>query len=552
MTILRQPGNIHSECFRELAETVNAGLNALGHDSVIAEELSVPGRRSIVFGSNLIANLDAPVAFPGGSILYNLEQIYDGSPWLTPDLIAAFRAHTVWDYSRANIGALAAYGVTAQHVPVGYVPALSRISPSPAPDIDVLFIGSLAERRLGVLRALERQGARVVAIYGSYGPERDSVIARAKIVLNIHFHPAKVFEIVRVSYLLANRCFVVSETGSDAGIENAFAGGVAFADYDRLVDTCLAYLRDPVGRGQVASRGFAIMSSLGEADFLRPVVGEVGRLAQRVTRWKSGPLARCGRAARRDLSAVHGGVQGEGDPPSGASLPPPVPRLPLPVVAVLFPVSGDPLPAVMPHLPVAGLPDVLAPVPGPVAADPEVIRRRLRCHDFLARRRRRRPDVTSAAGGGARQPCSGTGAGAGRRRRGRSCPGGPVSGIEDPFAALVDPASLDPGLAGRRAAAPSGRRPRCAGRPPIARTRRPRRGAAMALRPAPRRAGPGEPYGRGTSAPCAVRAGIPVDPRAAPLFRGALLDVLRAALRGDLRAPAPAGRWPRRRRTAQR
>jgi FkbM family methyltransferase len=276
VTILRQPGNIHSECFRDLAETVNAGLNALGHDSVIAEELSVPGRRSIVFGSNLIANLDAPVAFPGGSILYNLEQIYDGSPWLTPDLIAAFRAHTVWDYSRANIGALAAYGVTAQHVPVGYVPALSRISPSPAPDIDVLFIGSLAERRLGILRALERQGARVVAIYGSYGPERDSVIARAKIVLNIHFHPAKVFEIVRVSYLLANRCFVVSETGSDAGIENAFAGGVGFADYDRLVDTCLAYLRDPIGRSQVASRGFAIMSSLAEADFLRPVVGEVG------------------------------------------------------------------------------------------------------------------------------------------------------------------------------------------------------------------------------------------------------------------------------------
>jgi hypothetical protein len=277
VTILRQPGNIHSECFRELAETVNAGLNALGHDSVIAEELSVPDRRSIVFGSNLIANLDTPVAFPDGSILYNLEQIYEGSPWLTPDLIAAFRAHTVWDYSRANMGVLAGCGVTAQHVPVGYVPALSRISPSPAPDIDVLFIGSLAERRLGILRALERQGARVVAIYGSYGPERDSVIARAKIVLNIHFHPAKVFEIVRVSYLLANRCFVVSETGADAGIENAFAGGVAFADYDRLVDTCLAYLRDPVGRRQVASRGFAIMSSLGEADALRPVVGEATR-----------------------------------------------------------------------------------------------------------------------------------------------------------------------------------------------------------------------------------------------------------------------------------
>jgi hypothetical protein len=33
-------------------------------------------------------------------------------------------------------------------------------------------------------------------------------------------------------------------------------------------------LRDPVGRRQVAARGFSIMSSLGEPDFLRPVVGD--------------------------------------------------------------------------------------------------------------------------------------------------------------------------------------------------------------------------------------------------------------------------------------
>jgi FkbM family methyltransferase len=275
VSILRQPGNIHSECFRELAETLNEGLNALGHDSVLAEELAVPGRRSIVFGSNLIANLDAPPAFAPGSILYNLEQIYDGSPWLTPELLAAFRAHTVWDYSRANIEALARYGIAAQHVPVGYVPALTRIPAAPVQDIDVLFIGSIAERRLAILQALESRGARVVAIYGRYGEERDRLIARSKIVLNIHFHAAKVFEIVRVSYLLANRCFVISESGSDAAVEASLAGGVAFAAYDRLVETCLSYLRDARARQEVAARGFAIMSSLNEADFLRPVVGDL-------------------------------------------------------------------------------------------------------------------------------------------------------------------------------------------------------------------------------------------------------------------------------------
>jgi FkbM family methyltransferase len=281
VSILRQPGNVHSECFREVAETVHAGLLALGHDAILSERTDVAGRTNIVFGSNLIANLDAPHRFAPGSILYNLEQIYDGSPWLTPDLLAAFRAHTVWDYSAANIAALARLGVAARHVPIGYVPQLTRIAPAQHQDIDVLFIGSLADRRVRVLRELERRGAKVMAVYGLYGRARDAVIARAKVVVNIHFHAAKVFEIVRASYLLANRCFVVSETGADPSVEAAFTGGVAFAEYDRLVDTCLQYLGDAAARRAVAARGFAIMASREQADLLRPVVGAARAAAAR-------------------------------------------------------------------------------------------------------------------------------------------------------------------------------------------------------------------------------------------------------------------------------
>src|SRR3954470_20834763 len=83
VSILRQPGNVHSQCFREIAETVQAGLAGLGHDALLSERIDEPGRTNIVFGSNLIANLDAPPRFAAGSILYNLEQIYEGSPWLT-------------------------------------------------------------------------------------------------------------------------------------------------------------------------------------------------------------------------------------------------------------------------------------------------------------------------------------------------------------------------------------------------------------------------------------------------------------------------------------
>jgi hypothetical protein len=63
------------------------------------------------------------------------------------------------------------------------------------------------------------RGLRVESAFGCYGEERDALIARARIVLNVHYYESKVFEVVRVSYLLANRKCVLSESGSDIDLE---------------------------------------------------------------------------------------------------------------------------------------------------------------------------------------------------------------------------------------------------------------------------------------------------------------------------------------------
>jgi len=270
VTIATQPGFVHSEAFREVAESVHHGLRALGHDSVLSDRTDLPGRRHIVFGSNLISAKDCRL--PRGSILYNLEQIYDDSPWLTKDLIALFRRHTVWDYSLANIEALARYGIEARHVPIGYVPELTRIPPAPYRDIDVLFVGSIVERRLAVLQALHERGANVIPAFGVYGAERDELIARAKIVLNVHMYEAKVFEVVRVSYLLANRCFVVSERGLDLAGERPYEEGIAFVEYHELVNACLQYLADERARDRTARRGFELFTERRVPDLLRAVL----------------------------------------------------------------------------------------------------------------------------------------------------------------------------------------------------------------------------------------------------------------------------------------
>jgi len=253
VAVISPLGYVHSQAFAEVAESLHHALFGLGHESVLSSRLDNRRRRHIVLGANLLPRHPQPL--PADAIVVNLEQIAPGSKWMVPaylDILAA--AGTVWDYSRANIDALRTLGIAADLVPIGFVPALRRIQPQTA-DIDVLFYGSVNERRHRVLEALRARGLRVEAVFGVYGRERDALIARAKLVLNMHYYDAKVFEIVRVSYLLANGICVVSERGSDPGAEAPFDGGIAFAAYDELVDRCVALLADPAAREALATRG---------------------------------------------------------------------------------------------------------------------------------------------------------------------------------------------------------------------------------------------------------------------------------------------------------
>jgi hypothetical protein len=274
VTVLRPSGYQHWEAFKEVATTVHVALLRLGHDSVLTHDPWLPGRRHIVFGSNLLSGHPNPTdLFPEDYIMYNLDQVSPDSPWITPALLDLFRKHTTWDYSARNIAEFERLGVGGiHHVPIGYVPELEQVQTVAEEDIDVLFIGSLNERRLAPIRHLASEGLNAVAQFGLYGKARDALLARAKIVLNVHFYEAKVFEIVRVSYLLANGRFVVSEHGSDTGEEAQYAAGLAFTDYSKLADTCRHYIQRADERRARAEAGRALMRSKLATDFLRPVI----------------------------------------------------------------------------------------------------------------------------------------------------------------------------------------------------------------------------------------------------------------------------------------
>ncbi|HEY5055924.1 MAG TPA: methyltransferase domain-containing protein [Acidobacteriaceae bacterium] len=264
---VRPPDYVHAEGLTEIAECVHFGLRRLGVRSFYRDPPDGPARQ-IVLGAHMLdaAQLEA---LPADAILYNSEQMDADSRWLTGPYIAALKRHTVWDYSTENARRLSALGAqSVQFVPLGYVPELARV-PHLSDEIDVLFYGSVNPRRQKILDELKAWGLNVVVLFGTYGEERDRAIARAKVVLIVHFYEAKIFEVVRAAYLLSNRKAVVAEGGPDTFLEPDLRDAVCGVPYERLVETCVELVRDPARRHAQGEQGQRIFALRREEEILR-------------------------------------------------------------------------------------------------------------------------------------------------------------------------------------------------------------------------------------------------------------------------------------------
>ena len=279
---LPPPHFAHSGIMTEVCETVHYGLRGLGHDSVLTENVVFGDRINILFAGHLLP-LFGDFSLPPFTVLFNLEPII---PEMLaripqyPDLLRHPNVRRVWDYDAQNIPALAKLGITdAAHVPIGYAPEMTRIAPVAACDIDVLFYGVLVERRLALQKELAKAGLRTNFAAGVYGSERDALIARAKVVLNVsQFEHGSRFDQVRLSYLLANRKCIVSEGGIDPGLERQYAAGVTFAPHAGLVSECIYLCAVAAERELMEQRGFDFFSRRLQCDYLREPVAELLRL----------------------------------------------------------------------------------------------------------------------------------------------------------------------------------------------------------------------------------------------------------------------------------
>jgi len=249
--------------YREVIDTVRWGLTALGYEVSFATNQFAKGAVNIVFGFQMLTE-KAMYNLPPKTIVYNFEQLNGIAP---SDLkkayaIAASRLN-IWEYSQFNLPTWQKLNPNRpiRQVPVAWAPMLGRIGEATVQDIEVLIYGLPGNLRLRVFDELCGRGLSCLFACGFYGPSRDELIARSKIVLNVNlYNHSRIFEIVRVSYLLANKKAVIADKDPATLIEPDILNAVAFAPPEKIADECVRLLDDEVERKALESRGFEAIS----------------------------------------------------------------------------------------------------------------------------------------------------------------------------------------------------------------------------------------------------------------------------------------------------
>lgn len=260
LCLIKPDKYIHSYAFWELGELLYYSLQDLGYEANLVFNKVDSSAKNIIIGCHLLSPKFI-AQMPKSTVILNTEQIYNDATEWNANIFAWVRNFEIWDYSTKNIEKFKALGFcNAKHLKIGFQKELVRIQKAKDRDIDVLFYGSVNDRRKKVLDQLVASGLTVKVLFGVYGKERDRLIERSKIVLNHHFYNSKIFEIIRVFYLLTNSIAVVGEVSESTFIDTIYRTGIYEAKYDDLVAGCIKIVRDDITRDKIEEKALESIS----------------------------------------------------------------------------------------------------------------------------------------------------------------------------------------------------------------------------------------------------------------------------------------------------
>lgn len=209
--------------FRRLGLRVSLARNVLRHDAV-----------NFIFGAH--NGFDVRALQTHSCIIVNLEQIGQGGAALGSDYLRLLKSAVVVDYNPNNPPAYTNHPEDVPLVSFGHAgwmkPGPHDALPLEDRPLDLLFIGSVNQRRLSLLQQIEAAGRKVhLQACPVYGFARNSMVRQARGLLNLHFYDAARFEQVRAFMGLSLGTPVVSER-----LPNTSAGPV--------FDTCVTWFEN--------------------------------------------------------------------------------------------------------------------------------------------------------------------------------------------------------------------------------------------------------------------------------------------------------------------
>ena len=276
--IVRPKNYVHYQAFIEIVELLHFSLLDLNYKSQITFNYfdEKPESLNIVFGAHLL-NDDLIDIVPKNTVIFNTEQIESiTKEWSSKLLKLASKKIKFWDYSKYNLDYLfKKIQIKGELFQIGYQKELHRIEHKKNKDIDVLFYGSVNPRRKEVLDELIKKKVKVKSLFGVYGKERDDIIANSKIILNMHMYDSKIFEIIRVFYLLTNGIAVVSEVGENTKYNNDYLNYICSCHYENLEERIFHLLKNDDERETLAINGLNRIKKFPQHIFTNKIISNV-------------------------------------------------------------------------------------------------------------------------------------------------------------------------------------------------------------------------------------------------------------------------------------
>ena len=273
--LIKPKNYIHYLALQELAELIHFSVLELGLKSQITFNYcdNNPSTKNIVLGAHLL-NDNLIEDIPENTIIFNTEQIESITEnWKKKILNLARKNIIFWDYSQYNLDYLSkTINIKGKLFQIGYQKELNRINHNIDKNIDVLFYGSINARREHIINKLKDRKINVKTLFGVYGKERDDLIAKSKLILNMHMYDSKIFEIVRVFYLLSNSIPVLTEVGSDTKFNNDFLDLVCKSTYENIEKNIIYLLENDKKRIELGESGLNAIKKFPQIKFTEQIL----------------------------------------------------------------------------------------------------------------------------------------------------------------------------------------------------------------------------------------------------------------------------------------